>query len=38
MATYSYTHRLLGAVNAAIYGKGSTEARNADAILGSKFI
>ena len=29
---------LLGTVNAAIYGKGSTEARNADAILGSKFI
>ena len=33
-----YSFCLLGTVNAAIYGKGSTEARNADAILGSKFI
>lgn len=33
-----YSFCLLGIVNAAIYGKGSTEARNADAILGSKFI
>lgn len=34
----SYTHCILGVVNAVIYGKGSAEARNADAILGSKFI
>jgi len=35
---FSCTHRLLATVNTAIYGKGSTKARNADAILGSKFI
>ena len=28
----------LGVVNTAVYGKGSSEARNADAVLGSKFI